>query len=122
MSPAGQHLHVPNVQCPQMKLVMLFICLPTGFVYKAVAQETVAEEDPYAASNDPYEYDPYQEVAEIATFPYCVCEDYRCSTSPYRITELQPSVGPVNTKLCYEFQYVSTAPLCVSKLSIPRIQ
>jgi hypothetical protein len=66
--------------------------------------EQPLEEAPY---DNTYEYDPSQDVAAIATFPFCVCDDYRCSTSPYRIRQQRPQVGSVNTRLCYAFEYVS---------------
>eukprot|EP00197_Chlamydomonas_leiostraca_P002086 CAMPEP_0202858430 /NCGR_PEP_ID=MMETSP1391-20130828/971_1 /ASSEMBLY_ACC=CAM_ASM_000867 /TAXON_ID=1034604 /ORGANISM="Chlamydomonas leiostraca, Strain SAG 11-49" /LENGTH=218 /DNA_ID=CAMNT_0049537351 /DNA_START=166 /DNA_END=819 /DNA_ORIENTATION=+ len=99
-------------------LLALIAC--TGFAQELSAEElsdaeASLEEGLYYSSD----YDPSNETAAIATFPFCVCDDYRCASSPYRIQQQRPQVGSVNTKLCYTFEYLGDVPnptTCYTKM------
>lgn len=50
------------------------------------------------------------ETEALAAFPYCVCTDYKCRASPYRLryksTSPDPK-APSTTRICYTVENVS---------------
>ncbi|GFH07572.1 extracellular matrix glycoprotein pherophorin-V32 [Haematococcus lacustris] len=44
-----------------------------------------------------------EEVAALNSFPYCQCSDYRCGSSPYRLTPPSVTASATTTRLCYTF-------------------
>lgn len=57
--------------------------------------------------------DPADDTAALASFPYCVCSDYKCRASPYRLYYKGTFPDPKNkalARLCYTVRMVSLLP------------
>ena len=55
------------------------------------------------------------ETAALASFPYCVCSDYKCKASPYRLRYKGTFKDPKNAalaRICYTVNMVSPRPAC----------
>lgn len=100
-----------------------------GFAQQGTGAGT-AEESVFEDSGPPITADWEEEylkenggnVAEISTFPYCLCTDYRCSSSPYKLKESSRTDNGNTVSLCYQFEYVSAIScrrcLCIMHLPI----
>jgi hypothetical protein len=49
---------------------------------------------------------PIDNVAALTVFPYCVCDDYRCSSNPYRLVMLPRETNGAEYNLCYRIDLV----------------
>ena len=59
-------------------------------------------------------------TAALLTFPYCRCDDYKCSSGPYKLvpTSLTPATPTVSV-MCFTFQFTGcglAATSCCRKI------
>eukprot|EP00955_Chlamydomonas_euryale_P114244 366261-Chlamydomonas_euryale.AAC.1 len=47
-------------------------------------------------------------VANLLIFPYCVCDDYRCASAPYKLMMQPPRLRGTQTELCFILESVSS--------------
>ena len=53
-------------------------------------------------------------MAALSTFPFCVCSDYKCADSPYRLVDSGISpVGTDYTDICFVIEDVSRLHACM---------
>lgn len=50
---------------------------------------------------------PDPSVADLTQFPFCACDDYKCASSPWRLTYAGTSPNGYNVNVCFNLQWVS---------------
>lgn len=85
--------------------------MPTAVRAEEVCSPIEGEE-PYTTCLDPAlgpsGSTPEVETASLSRFPYCVCKDYRCIASPYRLEFAgTKTLAGGNVDVCFSVQRVS---------------
>eukprot|EP00195_Chlamydomonas_chlamydogama_P007266 CAMPEP_0202900566 /NCGR_PEP_ID=MMETSP1392-20130828/11910_1 /ASSEMBLY_ACC=CAM_ASM_000868 /TAXON_ID=225041 /ORGANISM="Chlamydomonas chlamydogama, Strain SAG 11-48b" /LENGTH=182 /DNA_ID=CAMNT_0049586981 /DNA_START=178 /DNA_END=723 /DNA_ORIENTATION=- len=53
---------------------------------------------------------PTTDAAALLVFPFCVCEDYRCATGPYRLKYSRRTATATQVSLCFRLRNVGCDP------------
>lgn len=60
------------------------------------------------AQDAPPSPDAPSETAALSTFPYCVCDQYKCNMGPYRLNYVGRTETLTNVELCFKLEVVRT--------------